>query len=102
MKLWFLALSATILATPLVAADRDTDEPQACVPAHAIIPPFNNSPEAMDQSRIAATIVMDGQARRGGRRVPVCRTSAVAPQVSQIEGVNEVPVDPDYEAPAPD
>lgn len=80
-----------------LAQDRADDGPVACVPAQAIVPPFNNTAAAMEQSRIAATAVMAESARRGDRDIPVCRTSAVAPQVSEVEGVNEVPVDPDYE-----
>ena len=92
-----LAAAASGQAEPPVDRDRDLDGPQACVPAQLIVPPFNNTAEAMDQSRIAATVVMEGRARAGGKRINVCRTSAVAPEFSEVEGVREIPVDPDYE-----
>lgn len=90
-----------LMATPLLAADgpaAEVEAPVACLPAHVVVPPFNNTAEAMEQSRIAATVVMDADARAGKKAVRVCRKSAVAPRVSEIEGVNEVPVDPEYEA----
>lgn len=62
-----------------------------------IVPPFNNSPAAMDQSRVAATIVMRGKTGAGGKPVRVCQTSAVSPELSRLKHGNEVPVDPEYE-----
>lgn len=72
-------------------------EPVACVAGQVIVPPFNNSPAAMDQSRVAATIVMRGKAGAGGKPIRVCQTSAVSPELSRLKHRNEVPVDPDYE-----
>ena len=75
----------------------DRDQPVACVAAQVIVPPFNNTPAAMDQSRVAATAVMRENARRGGKPVRVCQTSAVSPKLSRIKHGYEVPIDPEYE-----
>lgn len=60
--------------------------PRRCLPAHAVVPPFNNSPEALDQARVAATMIA-GEA--------VCQTSAVSPELSQLKHGAEEPVLPD-------
>ncbi|MFN2100837.1 hypothetical protein [Altererythrobacter sp. MF3-039] len=69
----------------------------ACIAGQVIVPPFNNTPAAMDQSRIAATAVMRSNARSGSKSVRVCQTSAVSPEISELKHGNEVPVDPEYE-----
>ncbi|TMM49770.1 hypothetical protein [Qipengyuania marisflavi] len=89
------------IAVPAIAQDeveRDLrDRPAACVPGQVIIPPFNNTPEAMDQSRYAATVVMGERARSGERSVNVCQTSAVAPEISELKHGPETPIDPEYD-----
>lgn len=97
MKALPTGLILAVLAVPALAQDREADGPVACMPAQAVVPPFNNTAEAMDQSRVAATVVMGERERAGERGVRVCQTSAVAPQVSAVEGIEEVPIDPDYE-----
>ena len=74
-----IALVLAAAAAPAAEAHdghRMSEITVACVPAQAIVPPFNNTPEAMDQSRIAATMVMDERARAGDR---ACRSAAPAP-----------------------
>lgn len=96
-----LALSAcAFLATSALAAngaadghDRARDEdrhderaPRRCLPAQAVVPPFNNTAGAMDQARVAATIVYGDT---------ICQTSAEFPEASAIEHGEEDPVRPD-------
>ena len=66
--------------------------PRVCTPAQVVVPPFNNTPESMEQSRIAATVL------RGDE---ICKTSAVFPEKSLIEHGEEMPVLPDDGAPEP-
>lgn len=91
----FSALAA--LAVPSVAANEPSDRtaetthetnpaPRTCTPAQTVVPPFNNTPEAMDQSRVAAT------ALRGDE---ICKTSALFPEKSLIEHGEEQPVLPE-------
>ncbi len=61
-------------------------EAKPCVPAQLLVPPFNNTPEAMDQARIAAAAVA-GEA--------ICRTSAVAPAISELKHGAEEPIIPE-------
>lgn len=66
---------------------------RACIPGTAIVPPFNNTPEALDQSRVAARQIAGDS---------VCRTSAVAPELSELEHGPEFASDPgEGDAPAP-
>lgn len=92
-----LAFSTLLLvATPVLAQDKPIDDaeaahqapgaPRTCTPAQVVVPPFNNTPEAMEQSRVAATIL---------RGEEICRTSAVFPEKSLIEHGEEQPVLPD-------
>ena len=102
-----LSVSALfVLATPVFAAEDVPDEetaetapegeapsaPRACTPAQVIVPPFNNTPEAMEQSRVAATVL------RGDE---ICKASAVFPEKSLIEHGEEMPVLPDDAAAEP-
>lgn len=82
---------------PRAEETESNGQPVACVAAQVIVPPFNNTPAAMDQSRKAATVVMRENARAGGKPVRVCQTSAVSPELSRLKHGNEVPVDPEYE-----
>ena len=87
------ALPAAVLAQDDRAdGDARSDAPQRCVAAQVLVPPFNNSAGAMEQSRIAATTVENIRHRRGEPAYRVCKTSAVAPEFSEIEGVNEEPL----------
>ena len=96
-----LALGAMCVALPISLAsaqDRPVDEGdrdakvERCVPATALVPPFNNSPGALEQSRVAATTVENIRDRRGEAAYRVCGKSAVAPELSEIEGVEEEPL----------
>ena len=96
MRIVLCAAVAFIAVTPAFAADEEPGDgaedaqsrvaPRVCTPAQAVVPPFNNTPEAMDQSRVAATIL---------RGDAICRTSAVFPEKSLIEHGQEQPVLPE-------
>ena len=66
--------------------------PERCVAASVLVPPFNNTPGALEQSRIAATAVEGIRQQRGEAAYRVCKTSAVAAEISEVEGVNEKPL----------
>ena len=94
----FTALAAlAVLALPAGVLAQDHREHEAeresarerCVAATVLVPPFNNTPGALEQSRIAATKVEEIRHRRGEDAYRVCRTSAMAPEISEIEGVEE-------------
>ena len=97
MRIVFSAAAALVLAMPALAADDvpvvddvETEEeartePRRCTPAQVVVPPFNNTPEAMEQSRVAATILHGDQ---------ICKSSAVFPEKSLIEHGEEEPVLP--------
>lgn len=96
-----LALGAVFVAMPvsfLSAQDRaddmreDDQRPERCVSATVLVPPFNNTPGALEQSRIAATTVEGIRERRGEAAYRVCKTSALTPELSEIEGVEEEPL----------
>lgn len=99
-----LALSAlAMLAGPAIAAEEPAGQPaeavhdshpatRTCTPAQTVVPPFNNTPEAMEQSRVTATIL------RGDK---ICKTSALFPEKSVIEHGEEQPVLPEEAADAP-
>ncbi|QPC99853.1 hypothetical protein [Qipengyuania soli] len=99
-----LAFSAlAMLAVPAFAAQEPADQhaeathdahpaPRTCTPAQTVVPPFNNTPEAMEQSRVAATIL------RGDE---ICKTSALFPEKSVIEHGEEQPVLPEEAADEP-
>ena len=88
------------LALPFAVNAQDKDDvgsqssgaPERCVPATVLVPPFNNTPDALEQSRIAASTVEGIRHGRGEAAYRVCQTSAVSPEISEIEGVNEAPV----------
>lgn len=95
----FLAMAALVLPLAVQAQDGGMDaeavadgvaqQKRACVSPTVLVPPFNSSPEALEQSRIAATRVEATRASAGLSSVDVCRTSAITPQISRIEGVEE-------------
>ncbi len=91
-----LALSALPCALsaqdyPADNENRDT-APERCVAATTLVPPFNNTPGALEQSRVAATTVESIRHRRGEAAYRVCKTSAVAPEISEAQGIDEKPV----------
>ena len=63
MRAVLFVSSLAVLATPSLAQDADAPveedrrEVRKCIAPQVIVPTFNNTPEAMEQSRIAATIV---------------------------------------------
>ena len=84
------ALPFAALAQDAREYDREREAaPERCVSATVLVPPFNNSPGALEQSRVAATTVENIRHRRGEAAYRVCRTSAIAPEISEIEGVDE-------------
>ena len=92
MKIPALAVLAVVaLPAAVLAQDHREHEPapERCVAATVLVPPFNNTPGALEQSRIAATKVEEIRHRRGEDAYWVCKTSAMAPEVSEIEGVEE-------------
>ena len=92
------ALAAIFLPATVLAQDHGEHDgeretaPERCVAATVLVPPFNNTPGALEQSRIAATTVENIRHRRGEAAYRVCQTSAVAPEISEVEGVNEKPL----------
>lgn len=96
MKL-LVSAGLTLAALPFAALAQDRDEapraaPERCVAAQVLVPPFNNSAGAMEQSRIAATTVEGIRHRRGEAAFRVCKTSAIAPEFSELEGGEEKPL----------
>ena len=95
MRAVLFVSSLVVLATPSLAQEADTPveedrrEVRKCIAPQAVVPTFNNTPEAMEQSRIAATIVAGEQ---------VCRTSALIPELSELQHGPEEVVVPDEEA----
>jgi hypothetical protein len=91
-----LALSA--LPCALSAQDYSADNenrdtpPERCVSATTLVPPFNNTSGALEQSRVAATTVESIRYRRGEAAYRVCKTSAVAPEISDAQGIDEKPL----------
>ncbi|MBS7670480.1 hypothetical protein [Croceicoccus gelatinilyticus] len=51
---------------------RDREAPRDCVLPQQIAPSFNNTPAAMEQSRIAANTVRKAHRARGGAMAPIC------------------------------
>lgn len=97
----FVALVAlAAIALPVAGLAQDHSElgsernaaPERCVAATVLVPPFNNTPGALEQSRIAATTVEGIRHRRGEAAYRICKTSAVAPAISEVEGVDEKPL----------
>ena len=92
------ALAVLALPVAVLAQDHSEHEserkaaPERCVAATVLVPPFNNTPGALEQSRVAATTVEGIRHRRGEAAYRVCKTSAVAPEISEVEGVNEKPL----------
>ena len=72
-------------------ASPEPDAPAArkCIAPQAIVSPFNNTPEAMEQSRVAATIVAGDS---------VCRSSPLMPELSEIQDGAEEAVVPGEDA----
>ena len=91
------AILILALAAPFAAhaqdADQTADLPNEtttrCVSATVLVPPFNDTAEALEQSRIAASTVEEVREANGEDAVPVCRTSAVMPELAEIEGLDE-------------
>ena len=85
------------LALPFAAHAQDVDDTDdlpaeattRCVSATVLVPPFNNTAEALEQSRIAAITVEETREANGEEAVPVCRTSTVMPELAEIQGVHE-------------
>ena len=84
-----------LLASPTLAAGDAAEQeeaeklpplPRVCTPAQAVVPPFNNTPEAMEQSRVAATVLKGEE---------ICKTSPIFPEKSVIEHGEEEPVLPE-------
>ena len=94
MRAVLFVSSLVVLATPSLAQEADTPveedrrEVRKCIAPQAIVSTFNNTPEAMEQSRIAATIVAGDQ---------VCKTSALNPELSELQHGPEEAVVPDEE-----
>ena len=94
MRAVLFVSSLAVLATPSLAQDadapveEDSREVRKCIAPQVIVPTFNNTPEAMEQSRIAATIVAGDQ---------VCKTSALNPELSELQHGPEEAVVPDEE-----
>ncbi len=86
-----IALAVSGVASAQDEEQRDSG-PQRCVSPTVLVPPFNTSPGALEQSRIAATTVEDIRQRRGEEAVRVCRKSALSPELSELEGVDEEPL----------
>lgn len=93
-----IAFAALCLPLAAQALDRSEDEgrlagaKERCVAPTVLVPPFNNSPGALEQSRVAATTVESIRDEHGEPAYRVCKTSAIAPEISEIEGVNEEPL----------
>lgn len=92
MRAVLFVSSLTLLAAPALAQDDDTpvesseQAPRKCIAAQVIVPTFNNTPEAMEQSRIAATIVAGSE---------VCRTSTLIPELSELKHGPEEVLEPE-------
>lgn len=97
-----LALAVGIALAPLPVAvlaqdhrdhvEHREEAPERCVAPTVLVPPFNNTPGALEQSRVAATTVENIRHRRGEAAYRVCRTSAIAPEFSEVEGIDEKPL----------
>ena len=91
-----LALSA--LPCALSAQDYSSDNEnrdttfERCVSATTLVPPFNNTPGALEQSHVAATTVESICHRRGEAAYRVCKTSALAAEISEAQGIDEKPL----------
>ena len=87
-----LSLIAIASAAPALAQDEEAradaprEAPAKCIAPQTVVPPFNNTPEAMEQSRVAATIVAGDS---------VCKGSALMPELSEIQHGPEEPVVPE-------
>lgn len=94
MRAVLFVSSLAVLATPSLAQDadapveEDSREVRKCIAPQVIVPTFNNTPEALEQSRIAATIVEGDQ---------VCKTSPLNPELSELQHGPEEAVVPDEE-----
>ena len=94
MRAVLFVSSLAVLATPSFAQDADAPveedgrEVRKCVAPQVIVPTFNNTPEAMEQSRIAATMLAGDL---------VCKTSALNPELSELQHGPEEALLPDEE-----
>jgi hypothetical protein len=87
------ALPCALSAQDYSADNENRDSPfERCVSATTLVPPFNNTPGALEQSRVAATTVESIRHRRGEAANRVCNTSALAPEISQVQGIDEKPL----------
>ncbi|GGD44272.1 hypothetical protein [Croceicoccus pelagius] len=91
-----------LLAIPAAAQEEpmhDHEAPRDCVLPQQIAPSFNNTPAAMEQSRIAANTVRNAHRARGGALPPICgsehdpRSLEVVEQEDML--VSEEPMAPD-------
>ena len=85
-----MAWSGTALAQQGEAPEVSSAE--RCVSPTVLVPPFNNTSGALEQSRIAATTVEDIRQERGEDALRVCRTSATMPELAEIDGSREAPL----------
>ena len=98
IRSFFLTLGAFATPFGVQAQERDNNEdrasdaPKRCVSPTVLVSPFNNSPGALEQSRIAATTVEAVRHGRGEAALRICKTSALAPEISEVEGVDEEPL----------
>ena len=98
MRAAYLMTALALSATPALAQDEEAqadaprEVPAKCVAPQTVVPPFNNTPEAMEQSRVAATIVAGDS---------VCKGSALTPELSEIQHGPEEPVVPEEGAEEP-
>lgn len=91
------ALPCALSAQDYSADNENRDAPfERCVSATTLVPPFNNTPGALEQSRVAATTVETIRHCRGEAAYRVCKTSALAPEISEVQGIDEKPL-PDEE-----
>lgn len=108
---------AILAAQATAAAAEPAAQPQAvapaerrtapCLPVQAVVPPFNNTPEAMDQARVAAGYVLAAERRhapaaedgKSAREVPLCGSDWVE---DSAEVVTRPAADPEPAEPAAD
>ena len=91
----FAACGALALSFTAHAQTEEEGTPvasQRCVSPTVLVPPFNNTPGALEQSRVAATTVEDIRQRRGLDAVRVCGKSALSPELSDLDGIDEEPL----------
>ena len=77
-----------VAVEPDAPVEEDSREVRKCIAPQVIVPTFNNTPEAMEQSRIAATMLAGDL---------VCKTSALNPELSELQHGPEEALLPDEE-----